>query len=148
MAFANCDDVDIYNPFGSEPLSKDDLGNIIVFVDIITITILIIFTWGLENGQRIYMNSFNIHTVEMQDFAIKVKNFPDERLYGEGNWDNRDEILRALLSKHFEDIIKRQILIEKKKNLEFDNIASEQSKIWEIADICLGKTDMDEIVEF
>jgi hypothetical protein len=65
IAYANCDDADIYNPFGSEPLSKEKLGHLIVVVDIITIVILILFTWGLENGQRLYLNSFNIHTVEM-----------------------------------------------------------------------------------
>lgn len=96
------------------------------------------------------MNSFNIKTVEMQDFAILVKNFPDERLYGDNfnNWDRRDDVLKALISKHFEKVIKQQIFIQKKKQLDFSNLSEEQSKIWEVADICLGKTDMDEIVQF
>ena len=44
----------------------------------------------------------------MQDFAILVKNFPDERLYGDNfnNWDRRDDVLKALISKHFEKVIK------------------------------------------
>ena len=93
-------------------------------VDIISILILILFTWGLEHGQQLYLNSFNIKTVEMMDFAILVKNLPDERLYGDNknNWDRRDDILKALLSKHFEHVIKQQILIQKKKCLDFSNI--------------------------
>ena len=114
LAFANCDDPNIFNPFSDTPLAKESLGMIIVVFDIITILILIIFTWGLEKGQKLYFDSFNINTVEMQDFAILVKNFPDERLYGDGNWENRDEVLRALLAKHFEEVIKRQIVIHTK----------------------------------
>lgn len=114
MAIASCDDVNIYNPFSpTEPLKKEHLGTLIVVVDIITIIILILFTWGIENGQKLYFNSFNINTVEMQDFAILVKNFPDERIYGQDNWEHRDEILRALLSKHFEEVIKSQLKIQK-----------------------------------
>ena len=84
------------------------------------------------------------------DFAILVKNLPDERLYGDNknNWDRRDDILKALLSKHFEHVIKQQILIQKKKCLDFSNIGESEQKIWEVADICFGKTDMDEIVQF
>lgn len=57
LAVAECQEQDprIFNPFKpSTPLKKENLGTLIVIIDIITILILIIFTWALENGQRLY----------------------------------------------------------------------------------------------
>lgn len=50
MIFARCDDLDIPNPFDDKPLTKDDLGYIIVVVDIFVILTMFLFIYLIERG--------------------------------------------------------------------------------------------------
>lgn len=51
MLFAQCDDLDMPNPFFDEPLTKYDLGYIIVVVDILVILTMMLFIYLIEIGQ-------------------------------------------------------------------------------------------------
>lgn len=109
MVFARCDDLDIPNPFMDEPLTKDDLGYIIVVVDIFVILTMFLYIYLLERGQANFVEIFNQNTITPEDFTIKVKGIPDESKYaGSSKLQKkcRDETLKALLYKHFEEVIK------------------------------------------
>lgn len=88
----------------------------------------------------------------MTDFSIRVKNLPHHAYYG----DN-DEVLRAILTAHFEEIIKDELkIIESKANekgddFDFTSLAEIDYKKsdfevnpldYEIADINFGKSDL------
>lgn len=45
-----------------------------------------------------------MNTIEMIDFTIRVKNLPHHTVYGD-----KDDVLRALMTAHFEDIIKDEL---------------------------------------
>ena len=81
MIFARCDDLDIPNPFSEAPLTKNDLGYIIVFVDIMVILTLFLFIYMIERGQANFVEVFNSNTITPEDFTIKVKGIPDEKTY-------------------------------------------------------------------
>jgi hypothetical protein len=50
MILAVCENLELANPFGGEPLTKEYLGWVIVLIDIFVIISLLLFTWFLENG--------------------------------------------------------------------------------------------------
>jgi len=81
MIFARCDDLDIPNPFSETPLTKNDLGYIIVLVDIMVILTLFLFIYMIERGQANFVEVFNSNTITPEDFTIKVKGIPDEATY-------------------------------------------------------------------
>ena len=104
MAFAKCDDLDMPNPFFDQPLTKYDLGYIILIVDLIVIFVLLLFIYLIEVGQQNFIEIFNANTITPEDFTMKVKGMPDESIYsvGEGNKvEYRDETLKVLLINHF-----------------------------------------------
>ena len=105
MVIAFCEDYDLHLPWTDTPITKQDLGWIIVIIDIFVIIALILFTWFLENGQNNYVEMYNEMTLEMSDFSLKIKGLPDERYYSEYNTKHRDEALRALIVSHFQNII-------------------------------------------
>ena len=157
MIFARCDDLDIPNPFMDEPLTKDQLGYIIVVVDIFVILTMFLFIYLIERGQANFVEVFNSNTITPEDFTIRVKGIPDESLYAGSSKEqihNRDETLKTLLFKHFEEVIKDQHEKETKVDKseeDFTNLESARGqaraspKLHEVADICFGKADMDEI---
>jgi hypothetical protein len=109
MAFARCDDLDMPNPFSDTPLTKYDLGYIILIVDSIVIFVLLLFIYLIEVGQKNFIEIFNANTITPEDFTLKIKGMPDEALYsiGDGNKvEYRDETLKALLINHFQSVIK------------------------------------------
>lgn len=92
------------NPFFDAPLTKYDLGYIILAVDLIVIMILLLFIYLIEVGQKNFIEIFNANTITPEDFTLRVKGMPDEKFYsvGGGNKeDYRDETLKALLINHF-----------------------------------------------
>lgn len=62
----------------------------------------------------------------MTDFTIRVKNLPHHNLYGD-----KDDILRAMLTAHFEEILRDEVkLLEQEKendgggdDFDFTNLA-------------------------
>ena len=44
------------------------------------------------------------NTIEMTDFTIRVKNLPHHTVYGD-----KDDILRAMLIAHFEELIRDEV---------------------------------------
>tara|TARA_B110000285_G_C14991727_1_gene546692 strand:- start:779 stop:1084 length:306 start_codon:yes stop_codon:yes gene_type:complete len=101
MLIAVCEDYEMQLPWSDTLITKQDLGWIIVIIDIFVITALILFTYFLENGQNNYVEMYNEFTLEMSDFSLKIKGLPDERHYSDNNIKFRDEALRALVISHF-----------------------------------------------
>jgi hypothetical protein len=130
MVFARCDDLDIPNPFSDEPLTKYDLGYIIVVVDIFVMITLFLFIYMIERGQANFVEIFNANTITPEDFTVKVKGIPDENAYiGSGDIQKkyRDETLKTLLFNHFQEVIKDQHAKENKgseNEKDFTNIES------------------------
>jgi len=97
------------------------MGLVVVFIDIIMIVLFLIFIEGLENSQRAYVSKFKDQTVEMTDFAIRVKNLPSNTDY-----EKNIEVLRAYLITHFETLVKDQ-LKKKGQDVGFDDIGKDQA---------------------
>lgn len=104
MALASCISPEIKNPFTGTELNKDSLGVFIVFFDIASVIAMILFTKALISNQEDYVSEFDQATIEMTDFTLRVQNIPNHLLYG-----NKDELLRAMLTVHFEEILKEEI---------------------------------------
>jgi len=105
---------------------KQDLGWIVVFVDLVIIITFLTFTNILEKSQKTYVKSFKDDTIEMTDFTIRVKPMPHDAKYGD-----TDATLRAFLMAHFEAIIKdefnerqqyRSELNSTRQAKDFDNL--------------------------
>ena len=76
----------------------------IVFFDIATVIAIILFTTILTQTQEEYVEMFDESTIEMTDFTLRIKNLPHHAFY-----NNNDELLRSILTAHFEEIIKDEI---------------------------------------
>jgi hypothetical protein len=66
----------ILNPISDSPMTKQQMGLVVVFIDMIMIVLFLIFIEGLEHSQKAYVSKFKDQTIEMTDFAIRVKNLP------------------------------------------------------------------------
>ena len=80
------------------------MGILVVFFDILTVVLIFIFAEALNNSQESYATNFTLQTIEMIDFTIRVKNLPHHTLY-----DDKDDVLRAMLTAHFEELIKDEM---------------------------------------
>lgn len=102
-----------------------------------------------------YTYKFQQETVEMTDFSIRVKNLPHHAYYG----DN-DNVMRAILTAHFEEIIKDELKRVQEKaddngnDFDFTSLAQIDYKKsdyevnpldYEIADINFGKSDLKQM---
>lgn len=96
----------------------------------------LVFTWWIEYSQGVYAKSYKDHAIEMSDFTIRVKNIPHHDQYGKD-----DEILRGHLMEHFQKIIQDQV----RKNAGQEGLYLEDQELLEVADVCFGKSDMDEV---
>ena len=86
MIMAVCEMLEIKDPFSDATINKSDLGLIVVFVDVLVIIFVLAFTWTLEIGQENFVKIFDEGTIEMQDFSLRIKRMPDEKIYTpEGN---------------------------------------------------------------
>jgi len=94
---AECISDTIINPYNkSQKFPKSSLGLVVVFIDFLVIISFLVFTWILQSSQEAYVKQFRNDTLEMTDFAIRVKRIPHDKKYGDD-----DEILRAFLTAHF-----------------------------------------------
>lgn len=138
MAFATCDDLDMPNPFFDEPLTKYDLGYIILVVDLLVIFTLFLFIYLIEVGQRNFIEIFNENTITPEDFTLKIKGMPDEALYSIGGGakrDYRDETLKALLINHFESVLREEIELKKNKSKEKESLNASMKDFTDISRI-------------
>ena len=105
MALVKCVSPKIPNPFvEGEEFDKEQLGYLIVFIDIFTVICIFLFAEALNNAQEEYAAYFHSSTIEMTDFTIRVKRLPHHTTYGD-----KDDVLRAVLTAHFEEIIRDEI---------------------------------------
>lgn len=58
MMIAGCvmEDLDLFNPFTGQPLRKEQMGFIVVWVDFIVVISLCIFIWIIEYTQKKYVD--------------------------------------------------------------------------------------------
>jgi hypothetical protein len=103
MLVAKCTTMSLKNPITGNVISKEELGMMVVFIDMIIVVCFLIFLEVAENGQKDYVTKFKDQTIEMDDFSIRVKNLPKDAHFG-GEPDH----LKAYLMEHFEGIIKDQ----------------------------------------
>lgn len=101
MIVAKCTTLSIENPITGKFISKEELGMMVVFVDMVVVVVFLIFLEVAENGQKDYVEQFKDETIEMDDFSLRVKNLPKDSYYG-GEPDH----LKAYLHEHFEAIVK------------------------------------------
>lgn len=97
MVIAKCESPKIKNPFNEEQeYAKDQFGVLIVFFDMGTVILIIIFAETLGSSQEDYAKAFNMQTIEMTDYTIRVKNLPHHEKYFD-----KDDVLRAVITHHF-----------------------------------------------
>lgn len=145
----------VHNPFSGDEFAKDQLGVMIVFFDIFSVLALIVFAKVLISTQEDYVKAFDKATIQMTDFTIRVRNLPHHLMY-----DDKDDVLRAILMQHFQQIIKDEIEVKKEqarlieKDMEFDGLSEiapmkSENQLepldYEIADINFGKGNMTEM---
>ncbi len=59
LVFANCDSSYVIAPFSTQFLSKQNLGLLVVVLDILTILSIILFTHILSERQEEYIEQYN-----------------------------------------------------------------------------------------
>lgn len=91
----------IFNPLNGAEITKNDMALYVVFIDMVVVVCFLIFIWIIEDSQESYANQFKDESIEMNDFAIRVKGMPHDNKYG-----SSDNTLRCYLMQHFESIIK------------------------------------------
>lgn len=105
ILIASCLSPKIQNPFNEEEYwEKSQFGILVVFFDMGSVILIIIFAELLNNSQEDYANKFNQQTIEMTDFTIRVKNLPHHEKYFD-----KDDVLRAMITHHFQEIVKDEI---------------------------------------
>lgn len=124
-----------------------------MFFDIFTIIGLIIFAQVLLNTQEDFVEAFDLESIQMTDFTIRVQNLPHHVHY-----KRRDAILEAILTQHFQQVIKEELehmRMEARWMNEEDDDFMDLAKIdakndpnklnplpYDIADVNFGKADM------
>ena len=96
MVFVKCNTTWVVNDHGQKLVRKDMLGWIVVVADFFVIIAFQMFTYAMEQGQENYVNQFRDDTLEITDFAIRVKNVPHNMSYGDS-----DINLQGYLMTHF-----------------------------------------------
>lgn len=93
---SNCLTTEVHNPFTGSNISKDSLGGIVVFIDILIVISLCVFIQVLEAAQKKYVSNFKDQTIEMTDFTLRMSGLPFDKEFG-GNPDH----LKVYLIAHF-----------------------------------------------
>jgi len=128
IIFANCDSSYVIAPFSTQILTKQNLGLLVVVLDILTILSIVLFTHILSERQEEYIQQYNAQVIQMSDFTLRVKNLPNDSEYGEN-----EEILKAQLFYFF------QTLLSNNKYLR----NQQEKKYFQISDITLGKNKIN-----
>ena len=100
------------------------------------------FIHFLEKSQRNYIDKFKNQTIEMDDFALRIKNLPVD-----ASFRNNPEALKCHLIQHFEKVIKDQMRKEngghfgQDEDFEYQPELDKEGKVWQIIDIDFGRSD-------
>jgi hypothetical protein len=116
---------------GGYSIDKDDLGLIIVCIDLISVFATIIFIYYLDLKQTEYIELFKMQTMQMSDFAIRVKNLPRDNEFA------TIHDLRAQLWNHFQDILFTQYCQDMLSQSK--EAPAEIPSLCQVADITFGK---------
>ena len=106
MLSAECQ-IEIENPFSGEKISKTDMALGIVLIDMFVVVLFCCFIWAMENSLSKYAVQFEEESIEMNDFALRMKGMPKD-----GQFDGKDDILRAFVMHHFSEVIRDQMALE------------------------------------
>ena len=116
-------------------IQKDSFGIFVVIIDLLVIITILLFIYILDARQNEYIKVFKDKTIQMDDFAIRVKNLPKDSEYGD-----KEDILKAYLWSHFSDLLKN----DEKLDGEFDDLNIDNTPVsCEIADITFGKQKIE-----
>ena len=127
-------------PYIDYPIEKDAFGLFIVIIDFCVIMSIMGFIHILEQRQLEYIEQFKRQTIQMSDFALRVKNLPRDSEYGD-----REHILKAYLWDHFQALLAREHVESgtdqhsAKKQNKKDAKETNHRKEHDIADITFGK---------
>ena len=77
--YAQCNSSDIVITGPNIVISKAKLGMVVIWIDIISIIIIISFAKIIKWRQADYVQLFNQSTIKISDFTIRVKNLPLDR---------------------------------------------------------------------
>jgi hypothetical protein len=97
------------------------------------------FIWRLEKTQKLYSQVFRGNSIEMQDFTVRVQNMPIDSEY-----ENNPDVLQAYLTKHFEKVIRNQILDE----FDEEMLKKVDPAILEVADVTFGDPEVKNSIQF
>ena len=81
-------------------IQKNYFGLFVVFIDFVSVLMIIVFIYTLDNRQNEFIAAYNKKTITMSDYTIRVKNLPNDAEYG-----GKEEVLKAHLWAHFESIL-------------------------------------------
>ena len=101
MALASCEIDDIFNPYTGNVIRKNEFGFVVVIFDLLVCIAMFAFVYCLSKRQKQYVEQFKDQTIEMTDFSMSISNLPLDDRYG----DN-EEVLRAYLTSHYEEVLK------------------------------------------
>jgi hypothetical protein len=133
FALATCEIEKIYNPYTGSEIRKDEFGFIVVCFDLLVCIAFFAFIYCLSNRQKRYVNQFRDQTIEMNDFSMSIGNLPLDLNYGD-----KEEVLRAHLTHHFESLLKDQLLKIGYEEKDLNN--EEHVKKWQVSDVCFGNS--------
>lgn len=111
MARASCKSGMVKIPFTKREVSKDMLGSLVVLVDIVAVIIILLFIYILEMRQEEFIEAFKESTIQMDDYTLKVKNFPNDE-----EFLNEEYLLKAQIWDHMEKVLNDDELINKSLN--------------------------------
>ena len=142
MMVAECVITDFINPITGDVMTKEDLGFMVVTIDLLVVVCVVLFVMALDMSQREYVDMFKDQTILMSDFTLQVKDLPLDDYYG-GN----EEILRSYLYHHFETILyehQNKAKLTQVSNKQ-EELSKEEARKYHISDICFGQKNMSEI---
>ena len=100
LARATCKAEALTMPLLGISIQKNSFGLFVVFVDFVSVIMIIVFIYTLDHRQNEFIAAYNKKTMTMSDFTIRVKNLPNDAEYG-----GKEEILKAHLWAHFESLL-------------------------------------------
>lgn len=100
----------------------------VIIIDFFVVMTVLIFVSCLSRKQNQFIKAFKEQTLYMEDFAIKIKNLPFDYQF-----DNKEDILKARLWDHLENVLNQSEENEKERNSKSGIIRHE------IIDITFGK---------
>jgi len=68
--------INIKNPITNEIITKEDMAISVVAIDMVVVTLFCFFIWFMENSLENYAVQFEEESIEMNDFALRMKGLP------------------------------------------------------------------------